>query len=254
MELDNPKYNLMDWKFKVKEKNHLVLPDDYQYKRASGTYESFTSFVEEFAERLLKGTGTGFTYMGEEEHSFGELDFDSASLPKDWWSIAKMVADGKKPKESIPQIPYSDKQNNLTVYNALLPAYRAIRESFENRSVFQWITNHAEYTAERDAMKALEGLMISLTGDSKAKLEEAYSEYKDEVKLETEVREEDGPDNESINDEGDVEELDNDDELYNDDDLERTSITIEISDEKPKPLSEIMDEVRKDQIKKQLGI
>ena len=245
--------NLREWKYKVQNKDSHLIPPGYQDKRKSGLYEGFTGFIEEFAERLLSGSDTGIVNMRSEESSFQELDYDSKSLPKDWWTAAQKVADGRKPKEPIPRIAYSDKQNNLTVYNALLPAYRAIRESFENRSILQWFTNHEEYTAERDAMKALEGLMLSLTGDTKEALEEAYFDYKDEVELgeKSELNEEqhDELDESVIND-------DDDDSLYEEDDFDRVSILVDLEKDEPKhpkTLFETMDEVRKEQVKKQSG-
>ena len=62
-----------------------------------------------------------------------------------------------------------------------MPAYRAIKEKFEKRSFLQFIFNHAQYVAERDSLRAIEGVVTTLTGEGKAGLEAAYAQYKEEL-------------------------------------------------------------------------
>lgn len=57
-----------------------------------------------------------------------------------------------------------------------MPPYRAIKESFEKRSVFQWIFNHAQYAAERDSLGTLKAIITTLMGATEPQLDERLAE------------------------------------------------------------------------------
>mgnify|MGYP006923249379 CR=1 FL=1 len=67
------------------------------------------------------------------------------------------------------------------VYDTFMPAYRALSESFARRSIFQWIFNHAQYTAERDAIRGLRGLMMCLTAKTSEELRLEYNSYREKA-------------------------------------------------------------------------
>ena len=57
--------------------------------------------------------------------------------------------------------------------------YRALKERNDKRWFFERIFNRKQYIAERDSLKALTGLMMSLTGESKEDINKVLSEYKE---------------------------------------------------------------------------
>jgi hypothetical protein len=62
--------------------------------------------------------------------------------------------------------------------------YRAVKENFDKRiKLFSWIFDHARYTAERDTLKALSGLMQSLTGDGQRQIDGRLSIFQKQVTL-----------------------------------------------------------------------
>ena len=67
-----------------------------------------------------------------------------------------------------------------------MPLYRALREDYKGRSIFQWIFNHEKYVAVRDSYRAVERLIKNLTGDSQAVLDAEYNDHKNNIKPRTE--------------------------------------------------------------------
>ena len=86
------------------------------------------------------------------------------------------VGKGKKVKNELTKIESHSNINRDTVYGVFMPAYRAIKERFDKRSIFQWIFNHEQYVAERDSIKALSAIMTTLTGDTMEQLDAALKE------------------------------------------------------------------------------
>jgi hypothetical protein len=56
--------------------------------------------------------------------------------------------------------------------------YRALKERNDKRWFFERIFNRKQYIAERDSLKALTGLMMSLTGETKEDINKVLAEYK----------------------------------------------------------------------------
>lgn len=68
----------------------------------------------------------------------------------------------------------------------------SLKESFDNRRWYEWIFNHAQYTAERDALKAIKGMIMELTMDGTAEFENAYNVYTETVALNDEIAQNEG--------------------------------------------------------------
>jgi hypothetical protein len=69
----------------------------------------------------------------------------------------------KNVKIDLPTVDNPKKKDTEAVMDAFLPAYRAIKDSFDKRPFWHWFTQHDRYVMERDTMGALKGLMMSLT-------------------------------------------------------------------------------------------
>ena len=67
------------------------------------------------------------------------------------------------------------------IYNMFMPTYFAIKEKFEKRWWIEWIFNHKQYVAERDSLKAMDGLFRELTGYGKFGAEQELDNFKNEL-------------------------------------------------------------------------
>ena len=105
-------------------------------------------------------------------------------LQGNWWEAA--LKGDEKQKEILPKIETALENEKIAetkevVYENLLPAYRALKERFEKRWWIEFIFNHRQYTAERDALKVVTSMMLSMTGDSMEEVNEKYEAYKAEI-------------------------------------------------------------------------
>ena len=173
-DVKNEQKRLSTWEFRVELMDIFEMPANYKADKETGKYARFTGYVKEWATRVLTGH--------EKKDAFWRLDYDKDDIRKDWWDVAKKVANGEKVHNTIPEIKDVHKVDKEVVYSKFMPAYRAVKERFENRSIFQWIFNHSQYTAERDTIKALSGLMMSLTGGTQADIDAALAEHQKEIK------------------------------------------------------------------------
>lgn len=178
-------YDLLQWKYEVAGMDFLDLNLRKQEQKRGHSYERFTNHIKEIVSSLFSGTFNTHRGMLGERDAFYRIIKDKSEIPENWWNIATEVGKGK----TVENNPLSTLVNNTeesekkAAYDVLLPAYRAIKESFDKRWWFEWIFDHAKYTAERDSLKALSGLMLSLTGDSREELDRRLENYKNEVKL-----------------------------------------------------------------------
>ena len=164
---------LYTWERIVDSMGFFEMPDDYKANTELNKYDRFTGYIKETITRLIKGES--------DIKNFENLDIDRKAFPDNWWSVAKRVADGKRVDTPIPQIRNMTVNDKKIVLISLLPAYRVIKDSFENRRWYEWIFNHYQYTAERDTIKALSGLITSLTGMTKDDLDAAVEDHKKAV-------------------------------------------------------------------------
>ena len=173
--------NLQMWEGRVSNMATFSIPERYELGGVKGKYARFMGFVEMWITETFRHTDdvvSDDAAMME----FGKLKLNMTNIPLDWFNHAKDIGSGKKVDNNLPttQEPIADEEKKI-VYKTFLPAYRAIKEKFERRSFWQFIFNHAQYTAERDALRAIEGVVTTLTGEGKAGLEAAYAQYKEEL-------------------------------------------------------------------------
>ena len=164
---------LYAWERIVDSMGFFEMPEDYAANTELNKYNRFTGYIKEAVTRLIKGSS--------DIKNFENLDIDRGAFPDDWWSVAKRVADGKRVDTPIPQIRNVTENDKQIVLTSLLPAYRVLKENFDNRRWYEWIFNHNQYTAERDNIKALSGLITSLTGMTKDDLDDAVEAHRKKV-------------------------------------------------------------------------
>ena len=177
MKLLMKKENLMLWKSEVMGMDFVSFGDSAD--GITNTYDRFVTHIQEVIRKLLTYKDVQYPNMQNEVKALHMIVFQN-NIPENWWDIATQVGEGK----NVENNPLKGMATKQDVYDAFLPAYRAIKENFDKRfKFFSWIFDHAKYTAERDSLKALSGLMQSVTGDSPAELETRYAEYKSRVQL-----------------------------------------------------------------------
>lgn len=164
---------LSAWELRIDTMDIFEMPSDYEASKHTKAYKRFTGYVKEWLTRLLNGK--------ENDDDFNSLEYDRGDVPKNWWDIAMKVGSGKMIVNTIPEIEDAGALDKQTVYNKLLPVYRALKESFDKRPFYHWLTQHSCYTAERDTINALSGLMQSLTGDTQEGIDNALAIYRKEV-------------------------------------------------------------------------
>ena len=179
---------LIQWENIVDSMDVFPIKSNYAAYKENGKYRRFTEYLKEYATNLMSGSAYRMPNI-DGECTTGRLvaTFAGNKYPTNWWDTALRVGNGKKVEKPLPSI--DDLQGNTfdwddkraqkdNIYAAFMPAYRALKESFDKRPFWQWITNHAQYIAERDSLTALSGLLISLTGETQAEINKALSDYK----------------------------------------------------------------------------
>ena len=174
------RYN--QWKGFVENMSDFVRPDSLTNNmsekelESNNKYTRFVSYTREWISAVLNANYGGSTRsLRSSEYAY--LDVTSRRLDDGWFKNIMKVKDGKELGNSFefPTLYYGSETD--CAYDVFMPAYRALKESFDKRSIWQWFTNHAQYTAERDAIKALEGTMMALTQSNMAEIKTAYNEY-----------------------------------------------------------------------------
>ena len=171
------------WQVAVAGKDALDIPQGYASASKKGTYDRFTGFVSEFIDRCLRfGADLNIPELEEDRKHISS----AKELEGNWWKRA--IKAGKRSTEPSPSddLPcfgeYSKDSDQKSIISSFMPAYRAIKESYDKRSWFQWITNHSQYTAERDSLRALKGMMMALLEVDSEGLDEKYNAYCKSVK------------------------------------------------------------------------
>lgn len=172
---------LNNWSRNVSDMNGFMIPERYGMQNVKGKYDRFTGFIQHLVEEVLASDPEDD--IGD--HEIGRAAYTLSGGRNDllvgWWKVAQKVGSGKSVENTLPKFHEIDEEKKQTVYDTFLPAYRAIRESFEKRSIFQYFFNHSQYVAERDSLRALEAVMTTLTGDSKTELLAKLDEYVAEI-------------------------------------------------------------------------
>ncbi|MBO5737665.1 MAG: hypothetical protein J6S04_07625 [Clostridia bacterium] len=186
---DNVVQNIRTWKNYLKDVENIPLNPYHNYKDHGDIYERLHAFMKLWLEDVY---GCYTNAAGELEKLPEDLQSPDSKdwikgiggkmtpLAADWFQVALKGA--KKDSNPLPHItePKSDETKSdyndvrYEVDNALFPAYRALRDSYEKRSIFQWIFNHRQYVAERDALKVMTNLITSMTGYSQRELDVQY--------------------------------------------------------------------------------
>lgn len=191
---------LIEWENIVDTMDVFPIKSNYAAYKENDKYRRFTEYLKEYVSNLMSGSSYKMPNI-DGECSTGRLvaTFAGNKYPTNWWDTALKVGNGKKVEKPLPSI--DDLQENTfgwddqrakkdNIYAAFMPVYRALKESFDKRPFWQWITNHAQYVAERDSLDALSGLLISLTGETKAEINKALSDYKNAMPSTGRTREE----------------------------------------------------------------
>lgn len=172
---------LNNWSRRVADMSNFTIPNEYGMQNTTGKYARFTGFVRCWVEELLATDIEDRSGVIESNQTIYNLSQKRSDLMENWWSVAQKVGNGKNVHNTLPKFSEITEENKQYVYDAFLPAYRAIKESFQKRSFFQFFFNHAQYVAERDSLRALEGIMTTLTGEGKEGIQARLDEYVAEI-------------------------------------------------------------------------
>ena len=179
---------LRNWESTVANMGTIALNENYEYSNPKNKYYRFTDHMKCWIQGLLgfRQEDGHFLVMKEEdmtkeEKSWQIVRVNSWALKTNWWEVA--LSGKGETKSPLPRMNYATSTEDVSlvkdqIYATFLPVYRALKESFDKRSVFQWIFNHRQYTAERDSLKVIKNIMLSLTTDSVEAFNERYEVYK----------------------------------------------------------------------------
>ena len=170
------------------------------YNDSTDVYELLTTHVKEWVEREL-----GFFYerqsgklerLPDSKRTQESADFEDMldqyiTYPKENWFSAALKGN-KRGRDAIPHFdPYyktivDNKIEDFReqVVSTFMPAYRALEESFSKRPFWQWFTNHAQYTAERDSLKVMKNLLKSMLRTDNKGLKAILADNKKKVSAE----------------------------------------------------------------------
>ena len=193
------------WKNYISNINTVPLDQNHSYKSTDDPYERLMQFVKSWVEGefgLFTNREGKLESLEENQRTKESMDAAEAygfhmTYPSDKWYDAALS--GKKAlKAELPH--FSGHADIMHEYigdlreqakSMLLPAYRALHESFNKRPFWQWFTKHAEYTAERDALKVLGNVLKSAMHfkdkELKALLKENQAEIPDNEVMNAEV-------------------------------------------------------------------
>lgn len=183
---------LKNWETTVSNMNQ-VHNELYAYTNLNNKYYRFTDHMKGW----IQGLFGMFSYLDggianlepkdmneEQKETALFMKSNLTVLQEGWWQVA--LSGDEKQKETLPKMEGSLEKEKIAevkevVYDNLLPAYRALKESFEKRWWIEIIFNHRQYTAERDALKVMTNMILSMTGDSMEELDKRYETYKVQV-------------------------------------------------------------------------
>ena len=175
--------NLIRWKSEVMGMDFVSFGDSAD--GITKTYDRFVTHIQEVTRNLLTYKDIQYPCMQNEVKALQKRVFQK-NIPENWWDVAKKVGEGKNVEDNpllyIGEIKTSSDKE--AVYDAFIPMYRAIKENFDKRiKFFSWIFDHARYTAERDTLNALSGLMQSLTGEGQKQVDGRLQIFQKQVTL-----------------------------------------------------------------------
>ena len=180
---------LQEWETKIDAMSAFPMHSKFAAAKETDKYARFTGYLKEYVTDMLSGSGYRVPNIeGVCNKGLLVVTFAGNKFPKDWWETAIDVANGKNVEKPLPSID-TLKENTFgdmdkraqkdNIYTAFMPMYRALKERNDKRWFFERIFNRKQFMAERDALKALTGLMMSLTGETKNEINNALKEYKE---------------------------------------------------------------------------
>jgi hypothetical protein len=164
---------LAEWEYRVAAMGIFDMHESYDVSDVLDKNVRFTGFLEQRVSKMISMTNS--------ISPFCDLNIERDRFTGYWWDTAIEIAEGDEPKSALPRIINPSKADKRVVYGELIPAYRALKDSFEKRWWFEWIFNHKQYTTERDSIKALKGVMMALTGDDAEVIDRELEEHRDSV-------------------------------------------------------------------------
>lgn len=172
----------LDWKAAVSNMNGFLIPASFQPSRPGNKYYRFTEYVQYYILHLTNSVdGENAPAPDNIQLGFRKATGNTAQLSENWWAEAMAAGKGSTQENSLPKIEDPTKEQKEAVYEELMPLYRALKDSFSKRSFLQFIFNHRQYTAERDALAAVTGMIRSLTGDTVEQIESRRAEHRAEI-------------------------------------------------------------------------
>ena len=172
---------LNNWSRRVSDMKGFAIPEKYGMNNVTSKYNRFTFFFRNWVEELLATDIELDDGILESNNKIFNLSQGRSNLQANWWNVAQQIGKGKTVENTLPTFGEITEENKQYVYDTFLPAYRALKESFDKRSIWEWFTNHAQYTAERDSLRALEGIVSTLTGEGKEGIKAKLDEYVAEI-------------------------------------------------------------------------
>ena len=187
------------WRVFIAEMDFIEF--DLKDQNRENVYDRFTEHIKTSVFKSINGNGNFIESMNPGPRP---------TLPSNWWEMAIGAGKGKEITPITEEIVKDDvsedsinynwedhpdqkkdsvlktivNANKEEVYNALLPVYTALKDSFDKRfKLFSWIFDHAKYTAERDSIKAISGLIQLLTNDSKKEVDNRLKQFRIEESL-----------------------------------------------------------------------
>lgn len=162
------------WKEYLLGVDNIPLDANHKYKNEKDAYERLMHHVKSWIEGelgLYTDDSGELRPLDEENQTQESVEMSAAaskaltSLQSNWYIAA--LKGKQEMKDAIPHYLYGEPDDRSfantreQLSSTFLPAYRALKESYAKRPFWQWFTNHAQYTAERDAIKVMENFLKS---------------------------------------------------------------------------------------------
>lgn len=189
------------WKMAISSVENIPLNPNHNYKDENNIYERLTEYVKDWTESIFglytQQDGSLANLPEDEEGPECKEWFETVGrkltpMADDWYQVAvKGEKEGKlltlpqmnqKGMDDVSEILIIRDDIKNAVRSTFFPAYRALRDSFSNRSWIQWIFNHRQYVAERDCLKVMTSLITSMTGYTQKELDAEYIQYRSDIK------------------------------------------------------------------------
>jgi hypothetical protein len=184
------------WQNAVANMETFEIPEGYEAANKKDKYERFTGFLKEWLINLIV-TPENYSETYDDDHPdkeafvktiYGKYNIHKSQKNAFWEELIK-VGSGKKElvDDNLNYVTFLKPFKSPTteelqpIYNMFMPTYHAIKEKFEKRWWIEWIFNHKQYVAERDSLKAMDGLFRELTGYGKLGAEQQLDNFKNEL-------------------------------------------------------------------------